>query len=163
MRDKHRQGAVGREPGPLDHRPGVVAPLCGLVQEAVSSRLDHERAPLDGAEIDAHLARCVECRAFEAMASELVGCFPSRCRATTDGVASVAVRQRSILGRASLSAGSVLWRRPFFGRLTCALPGMALAVVVPFVWLLVLAHFHPAGADAAQHCSALLHRGNPSP
>jgi predicted anti-sigma-YlaC factor YlaD len=42
---------------------------CERWREAVSARLDGEDPGMDGALLDAHLARCADCRAFEASAA----------------------------------------------------------------------------------------------
>jgi predicted anti-sigma-YlaC factor YlaD len=43
---------------------------CERWHEAISARLDGEESPIDPALVDAHLAGCAECRAFEIVGSE---------------------------------------------------------------------------------------------
>jgi len=165
MSKSRRRGARGQEREPLDGAPCVVAPLCALVEEAVSARLDHEWAPIGGDDIDDHLGRCADCRSFEASAATL-----HRRRGELAIVARAPSARRPALGAAALAAVAAGWpegrvpARLGFTSLRARWPGAptrwallgVLLAFVPWLSLDVLSHIHVAvAADLARHCSTL--------
>lgn len=147
-----------REAAPPRHlrHPERVEPICSLVQEALSARLDGEEQPVDAGATARHLERCAACRSFDAAAARLprivdpgVG---SPGRHDVVRVLATAARRRGTLPHAVERA-----LQPFgSARSQWALPVMALAVALPPLSLGVLSHVGAAHPDAHVHCATFL-------
>jgi anti-sigma factor RsiW len=138
-----------------------VAPICALVQEAVSARLDGEVSPLEDETVAAHLARCASCAAFAQAVPRLrAACAPLPAAAALER-AVAASRARTKARGPRVGALGDLLRHPSAlaaDPLAWALPAMALGVALPPVALGVLGHLAAAHGDLVPRCASLLAR-----
>jgi anti-sigma factor RsiW len=146
-----------RRPSAEGARPAEVAPICGLVCESISARVDGEAAPVTGAELDRHLARCPRCRAFQARLEPLATLVRADLRSPP--VLKRSVLQRAVAGSGTTTrAGTTIGRAwsALGGRLPWALPAMAALVVVPPIALGIHAQVPHAASHALGRCATLL-------
>lgn len=163
MRARARFGGVGRprKAGRTGRRDEIaeVAPVCALVEEAISARVDGEESPLAAIEVERHLASCFACRQFEDVARRLsaetanaVVAAPPPDAVVAKVAAAVPVSATAaVISRLSSSRHRLLAS----AKAPWAVPAMAVGVALPALALSVLAQ-HTGYTQGPGHCSFLL-------
>ncbi len=136
---------------------------CAAVCEAISALIDGEDAQITPAAVEAHLVRCVHCRAYEAGAEELVRRCRLRAVEPARDATDLVLRAISSSERRAGRLTQVLARRPrtrwgWAARWAAAVAPLGAAVPIFALGGIVHPGFHVVASHVPTPCTLLLDR-----